>query len=169
MIESLAGTGHRPERLGGYEVYPRLVDYARYILPSYAPKEVISGMATGWDMALAEASESLGIDFIAAVPFEGQENLWPEDARIHYRRLLSKAKRVVIVSEGGYQFKKYEVRDRWMVDHSIALLGLWDGKKNGGTYKTIKYAQSIGRVVHNVWPGWEEFGLCDQANTIKSS
>ena len=54
------------------------------------PSEVISGMALGWDMALAQAAINLGIPFIAAVPFIGQENMWIKKTQEYYKELLSK-------------------------------------------------------------------------------
>jgi len=43
----LAGTGHRPDKLGGYGagVSTRLVDLARVALMNYRPDEVVSGGA----------------------------------------------------------------------------------------------------------------------------
>ena len=43
----VAGTGHRPSRLGGYDDYARgrLVDLARAALEKHQPDQVISDMA----------------------------------------------------------------------------------------------------------------------------
>lgn len=53
----VAGTGHRPNKLGGYgdDVFERLVALARTYLWHMEPWHVISGMALGWDQALAQA------------------------------------------------------------------------------------------------------------------
>lgn len=70
----IAFTGHRPDKLGGYspEADRRLVAFARRLVVAlqarYAPERFISGMALGWDMAVAEACASKGLPFIAAVP-----------------------------------------------------------------------------------------------------
>ena len=55
---NVAGTGHRPNKLGGYDddIYQRLVTLAMTYLEETRPKRVISGMALGWDQALAEAA-----------------------------------------------------------------------------------------------------------------
>ena len=34
-----------------------------------------------------------------------------------------------------------------MVDHCDVLLAVWDGKKIGRTWLTVKYAQSIGKEI----------------------
>ena len=41
------------------------------------PDAVISGMALGWDQAVARATADLGIPWVAAITFEGQESKWP--------------------------------------------------------------------------------------------
>lgn len=153
-----AGTGHRPEELGGYgeDASEKLTDFAICILPLWQPSKLISGVALGWDQALARACSLLGKPWIAAVPFEGQESIWPETAQIAYRELLSKASEIVIVCEGGYAPWKMEKRNEWMVDRAVSgMLALWNGVQTGGTYNCIKYARKVGRPVHNLWPGWE--------------
>src|SRR5438105_861451 len=100
----IAGTGHRPPRLGlGY------ADEDKQLLRRFAVDclnlqhgltKIISGGANGWDQAIAEAAAELGIPFIVAVPFVGQESKWPQKAQEQYRELLAKAEKVVTVSEG---------------------------------------------------------------------
>jgi uncharacterized phage-like protein YoqJ len=136
---------------------PRLVEYAVRMIESYNPSKIITGMALGWDQALAHASIVLGVPFIAAVPFVGQESVWKPEAKDVYHELLSKASEVVVVCEGGFASSKYIKRDEWMVDHGEAMLALWNGQKHGGTYHCIKYAQKVNRPVFNVWPGWSDF------------
>src|ERR1041385_5372577 len=129
---TLAGTGHRLEVIG-YENKPKLIRYATAILPGYKPRKIISGMAIGWDQALAWGAVNNGIPFIAAVPFEGQADIWPKEAQDEYRHLLSLAEEVVIVCEGKFAPHKYHVRDQWMVDHGHGVIALWNGKEHGGT------------------------------------
>ena len=152
----LAATGHRPEQCGGYDNFLKLVDYAIEIIPSYKPTKMISGMALGWDTAVAMACVELKIPFIAAVPFEGQDSIWPEKSRITFRELLREAETVHVVSPGGYEPWKFIERDKWMVDQSHKMLALWNGDEKGGTYQTVKYAQKIKREIYNVWGGWTD-------------
>ncbi len=152
-----AGTGHRPEKLGGYAEYvnERLVLCALKAFETNKPKKVISGMALGWDQALASACVADGIPFIAAVPFEGQEKLWPKPVMRKYRSLLALAEKVVIVSPGPYAAYKMAVRNRWMVDHAELVLALYDGSKEGGTYNCIQYAEQKKKTIVNVWGNYE--------------
>lgn len=153
-----AGTGHRPDKLGGYSeaVTARLVDLARAALLHYRPEKVISGMALGWDTALALAALELGIPLIAAIPFEGQEKAWPAVSQARYRDILSRATEIVIVSAGRYSGWKMQVRNEWMVDRCDILLALWDGSE-GGTRNCLRYAERKGTQVSNLWVSWMRY------------
>lgn len=156
----LAGTGHRPDKLGGYgaDVAKRLVDLARAALTKYHPDEVISGMALGWDTALALAAIELGIPLTAAVPFEGQERKWQPEQQDLFRAILARATNVVIVSAGGYGAWKMQVRNEWMVDRATGVLALWDGS-TGGTGNCIAYARTREVEIVNLWAAWERYAF----------
>lgn len=151
-----AGTGHRPPKIGGYDKFPVVVNFAVMVLTKLRPDEVISGMALGWDMALAQAAIQLSIPFTAALPFIGQGLRWPEHSQVQYERILGHAKDTIVCSQGGYSPDKMQVRNEWMVDHSSHVLALWNGS-SGGTFNCIKYANSVDKMVMNVWKPWEEF------------
>lgn len=152
----IAGTGHRPDKLGGYTDYAsqRLVRVARISLEHLAPSLVISGMALGWDQALAQAAVDLDIPFTAAVPFEGQEGKWPARSQTVFRTLLDKASEVVIVSPGGYDVRKMQLRNVWMVDNCDRVLALWNGT-SGGTRNCLDYARSVKKPITNAWKAFE--------------
>ena len=148
----VAGTGHRPNKLGGYGVKAtaRVIETARRSLEHLKPERVISGMALGWDQALAHAAIDLGIPFVAAVPFTGQELAWPAASQTAYRELLAQAAEVVIVSGGGYSAAAMQTRNIWMVDHCDHILALWNGTP-GGTGNCIQYARRVKRPIANAW------------------
>ena len=108
-------------------------------------------MALGFDTYLAQISYKLGIPFIAAIPFIGQESIWPYPSKELYKDLLSKAFEVVVVSEGGYSPQKMQVRNEFMVNRSDKVLACWDGS-NGGTGNCVKYAESIGKEIIRIDP-----------------
>ena len=154
----IAGTGHRPNKIGGYaqEAQDKITTIAQTALSNAVitsrstDNTIISGMALGWDTALALAAMSLRIPFIAAIPFKGQEKAWPPDSQQMYEFLLSKATEVVTVCEGGYEAWKMQKRNEYMVDRADMILALWDGT-SGGTCNCIKYAQSVQKPITNVW------------------
>jgi len=166
-VKRFAGTGHRPDELGGYNSVTddALLRLAVQVLSRHMPTEVITGMAQGWDTALALACERLTIPFIAAVPFKTQDIKWPSEARQRYKRLLSIAKQVVFVDElygmnPGYDPRKMHMRNEWMVIQLAGtddrLLALYNGKTSGGTYACVRFAKSRGKAIINVWPEWEQ-------------
>ncbi len=104
-------------------------------------------------MALAEAAVGGGIPFDAYVPFKGQESRWPERSRAQYRRLLAAARRIVVVSPGGYSAAKMQRRNEAMVDACHRVLSLWNGSQSG-TARCVAYAQEIGRPVVPLWSSW---------------
>jgi uncharacterized phage-like protein YoqJ len=161
----IAVTGHRPNKLGGYsdEAFESLALFAELMLnvPGPKPQFVFTGMTLGWDQAIAEACWSLEIPFVACIPCEGQERKWPQESQERYQRLLNLATKVVVVNPGGYASWKMLSRDYYMVDQLTTkqdkLLALYNGDEEGGTYKTVLYANNKNKVVENCWKHWLEF------------
>lgn len=149
----IAGTGHRPQKLGGFTraVEDRLFNLAMHHLGNLAPTTVITGMALGWDTAIAEAAYCLDIPYRAYIPFVGQESRWSAPAQKLYHNILKYAAEVVEVEEPGYAAWKMLSRDRRMVDDSHKMLALWDGSESSGTGKTVEYALSRNKEVINLW------------------
>ena len=158
-------TGHRPPKLGGYgkEAQQKLYNFAHHTIRKHLDiclDKTIVGMAQGWDMSVAQACFILNVPYIAAVPYPGQELVWPAlETRNLYRELLHSAERVVYVSEstGGNAARALQLRNQWIVDHSDKLIALWDGYKIGGTWNCVKYAGFKKKEVVNVWKDWEAF------------
>lgn len=152
---SLAVTGHRPDKLGGYSpaAVSRLINFAEFKLTMLAPSSVITGMAQGWDTAIAQACHRLRIPFHAYIPFVGQESRWPPAAQSTYRNLLARADSTRIISPGGFSGRAMQARNEAMVDDSSSLLALYNGSP-GGTANCLLYAQALRRPVTNVWSDW---------------
>ena len=75
-----------------------------------------------------------------ARPFPKQDNNWPDRVKNFYTWLCEKADRVWDVSTGEYTKEKMIKRDKAMVDLSDYVIAVWDGRKSGGTYTTMQYA-----------------------------
>lgn len=155
----IAGTGHRPNKLGGYRVpnptFNSVMEGMDKILLELRPDAVICGMALGVDQWLAELCIFNGIPYIAAIPFQGFDSRWPEPSRVKYRQLLDAASRVEVVCTGGYEPWKMQRRNEWMVDNCDRLLAVFDGT-DGGTANCVRYARNCGKsilyVPYNVPP-----------------
>jgi uncharacterized phage-like protein YoqJ len=164
----VAATGHRPPRLGlGYSLtdLAPLVRFAGQQLDKIAEAHqidlVVSGMAQGWDLAIAEAAIERGLRVLAAVPFEAQDAKWPQYAREHYLSLLNRCARVEVVCPGPYAAWKFIKRDEFMVDVvkdcGGVLAALYDGEGKGGTAHTVNYAIENGVAVSNFWGAWKVY------------
>lgn len=147
-------TGHRPDKLPdketGYKLpnptYIHICKELEKTLKELKPDKAISGMALGIDQWAANVCVRLGIPFIAAIPFEGQERMWPAESKRIYKILLDKATKRVIVCPGGYAPQKMQTRNEFMVNSCDTLIGVWDGSK-GGTGNCIAYAKSINKPI----------------------
>lgn len=156
MIDILSATGHRPEKLGGYNprVYDKLLNLAMKHLQIIKPKLVISGMALGWDMAVAEASLLLGIPYDAYRPFPSQSSMWPRDSKVLHRNLCAGARNVVDCEDDPYEAWKMQYRNDCMRKDSNAILALYNGDPTGGTANAVRAAQKEGKEIINLWDEW---------------
>lgn len=138
----VAGTGHRPNKLGGYgaAAAEEWTDLAAYILELWRPTKVISGLALGWDTYLALAAIRVGIPLVGAIPFNGQESMWPPESQAIYNRIQGQCAELVVVCGGKYAPEKMQRRNCWMVDRCDFLLSCWDGSP-GGTGNCLNYAR----------------------------
>jgi uncharacterized phage-like protein YoqJ len=137
----------------------KIKSYLVEIIGKLQPDKAISGMALGVDQWAVEVCIDLGLPFTAAIPFEGQEAIWPPASQILYQQLLAQAAEKVVVCPGGYSPEKMLVRDCWMVDRCDKLVSVWDGT-SGGTGHTVNYAQKIKREMVRLNPQtWEITGL----------
>ncbi len=152
----IAGTGHRPEKLGGYDPHTakKVLEFATLTLKHFQPACVISGMAQGWDMALAQAAINLNIPFKAYVPFVGQELMWPSATRLYYKELLKRAHQIYICSEGGFTRAAMQKRNIEMVNACDLVVALWNGSP-GGTANCIDYVSRREKPYINVWHNFE--------------
>jgi len=154
-------TGHRPPKLGGYNIANNPKRAAVFVALRKAVGQAIedgyrtfiSGMALGTDQDAFEvvleykaAEPSLGIRLIAAIPFLGQEDPWPPHSQQHYRLLLTHADDKVLISPppaDNWEANRFlDVRNHWMVDQSSRIIAVFDGTK-GGTFNCLKYAWEL--------------------------
>lgn len=152
---AVAVTGHRPDKLGGYDFYNPVRSWVREqmkrVLHELQPRMTISGMALGVDQDWAHVSIELGIPFLAAIPFAGQESRWPAESQRYYRELMDRAAWKYVVCDGGYAAYKMQRRNEWMVNNCHVLVAVWDGSE-GGTGNCVGYAQRVQRETKYINP-----------------
>lgn len=153
--KSVAVTGHQPFLLGGYgdEIASRLQSLARSWLKNNEPREVVSGLAAGWDTAVAEAAIKEGISLVSALAYRGQADHWPEDAKRQQDRLIEKSSHVYVYADEK-EHGCYSRRDKWVLDRADMVLALWSGV-DGGTARAIAHAQERNKPIVNLWLEWE--------------
>jgi uncharacterized phage-like protein YoqJ len=144
----VAATGHRLHLYPGYRgdgsssrLREALLVIAMDALEEWSPDLTISGMATGWDMAVAAAAMLTGRPYHAYIPFVGQDRNWGKADKQMYLTLLESADKVVTVCPAETR-DAYRLRDEAMVDKADRMLAMWLGASAGGTYNTLEYADN---------------------------
>lgn len=152
----LSITGHRPDKLGGYgeTAFANLISFARTKLQDIKPIEVFTGMALGWDQAVALACIDLDIPFNACM-VKGQSSIWNSHLRARFDAILERAK--VKTIHGDANTQGYMKRNFYMVDNSNSTLCLYNGDSTGGTAATVKYARARGKTIVNCWDDWTKY------------
>jgi len=130
-------TGHRPERLGGYDSkHPKNQKVIEFLRKAIAKarddgfEEFISGGALGVDQWAAEVVLELGLKLVIALPFAKYGENWPVESQAHLAFLKSKASKVEIVCEGEYfengkaQTWKNHERNKWMMNNSELIIAV---------------------------------------------
>jgi uncharacterized phage-like protein YoqJ len=153
----IAFTGHRPNKMGGYDdntnlCNPTLDLIHDEILKLNAPMEFIVGMALGVDTWAAQYAIAFNIPFHAYVPFSGQETAWPAASRAKYHDILKKAASVKVICAGSYAAWKMQKRNEAMVNDCDILIAVWNGTSSG-TANCVEYASKSGKNIITLFPG----------------
>ena len=163
-IQTCCFTGHRPMRLPfGFEEKHPVCLALKEILRKEIIKKVeqgcirfISGVALGTDMICSEIVLDLkeqypNIKLICAIPHEEQAAKWNEEHRTRYFDIIERSDSMVLISH-QYTPTCYIERNRYMVDNSMHLVAVYDGKEKGGSAFTISYARAKGLFITVINP-----------------
>lgn len=160
------GTGHRPAQyLTMNRDYRLSLDcfkdciHKAFLDANIRPTSILSGMATGFDTALAEYAVENDIDLLAYLPYIGQEYKWCRDSQVLYRKLLLQATQITIAVNyvpTGYKeaAQALHIRNSAMVrDCDAAVVFYNPSITTGGTYSTVKKieAKQLSAPYMNVW------------------
>lgn len=101
-------------------------------------------MARGVDIWAAEIvlrlrDEGRDIKLICASPYKGFERGWSADWQQRYNAVLRNADLVRYIYS-GYSRACFQIRNEWMVNHSLLEIAVFNGQ-SGGTKNTIEYAK----------------------------
>lgn len=118
----------------------------------------VSGVALGIDQDFCGvlARMSPPVPYIAAVPFPGQDSIWPEPSRRVYAAVLDRAVGVVMVSQTRPRSKDEAgmmlgARNDWICGVVDELIAVHDGS-NGGTANCVRGYRRMGRQPHIIDP-----------------
>jgi len=155
----IAGTGSR-ELILDVDKRREVRDYLADLLTKAKEKHgdkliVISGMAEGFDEALARAAIMANVPFIAAIPNNGYiEYYWGKKSMLGRNRMaesqeiLSKASDIVYVCDGIYgpdgRHANFH-RNEWMVDHANIVWAY--NPTTRGTAQCYAYCKKVGKPV----------------------
>lgn len=158
---TVAVTGHRPDKLYGYNMsdprYMLLMSAIKGYLRKTRCTRAISGMALGTDLIFAIAvlelkKEGMDISLTCAVPCRNHKAKWKKSAWTEkYDEILKEADEVVLVSDMPYNQFVMQQRNQWMVDRCDELLAVFDGSP-GGTKNCIDYAASQDKKITVLFP-----------------
>lgn len=148
-------TGHRPDRIFDWPSVDKRMETTMLDLRM---DRIVQGMAPGVDLSSASVAYTLSIPYTAVVPWAGHRESIPSEWLEAYDSVMKHADDVIVLNESK-DFpgnKVYHVRNRWMVDHTDGVMSVWDGKRKGGTYSTVLYAQRQGKAVINIDPNGQD-------------
>lgn len=155
-------TGHRPNKLGGYDynspknlrIKEKLEEAIVFLIEEQNVDTFVVGGALGIDQMAFDVVYSLkkeypNIKIIVAVPFKNQAGNWIPTSVSYYENQLKLADKVIFVDTlDEYKIKGYEEdvyypakmqkRNEYMVDISDYIITYFDGTK-GGTKNCLDY------------------------------
>lgn len=166
--KSCCFTGYRPEKFpfalkrqnAEYTEFENRLIETVFSLTDEECFTFYSGMAMGFDIIAAEAvlllkQRNPSVRLICALPFKGQGTGFCEPWGERYKKILSAADEVVVLSDKYYS-GCYSRRNAFMVDNSDYVVTWFDGR-HGGTENTLKYAAKKRRHIINLNDGFDEF------------
>ena len=148
-------TGHRPKGFPWDYANKKCMEHKSYLallrekvveLISDGYRHFISGGALGADSDFAEIVIDLrksaypDITLEIAVPCPNQDLKWGTKDKHRYKKICKAADSVNLISEKYTNFCM-QIRNEYMVDQSDFVIVVWNGEKQGGTYRTFQYTQ----------------------------
>ena len=154
-MRTFAFTGHRPKDLPEGFGFRQVGMAIRDFIDSEGvpPSDFVTGGALGIDSWAAEYAIERMIPLHLFLPFEPEvmARFWRDPAVARLQRHIAYATTLHITQRGAYDVRAYQKRNEQMVDAADLVLAFWTGKKFGGTANCIRYAESVGKPVVNLF------------------
>lgn len=176
-------TGHRPQKIVPDRAWD---DHAKQKLLDFAITQVEQvmdrvpeavyfaiGGALGWDTAVAQACVCCNVPYELELPHPSMSHRWRKSDRQHYDSLVAQATRVTFVHRepditSSRFISALLERNKVIMDGSIAVLALWNGEREGGTYHALNYARTLNPKpqMFNAWGDWLKFQPLTTRNEV---
>ena len=156
-ISTVCFTGHRPSDLGTSPAIAKsALRKAIYGAIQQGATTFITGGAIGVDTYAAQLVINAktvypNIKLYIAVPFRGFTKYWTDAQRDEYADTIRKCDGFKVICDKPSKHA-YHVRNQFMVDRADLVIAYWSGKRSGGTYATVQYAQQTGTKIVNCYP-----------------
>lgn len=154
-------TGHRPDKLFGYDMcrpeYENMRKSFQKLILEMRVERVVCGGALGTDLLFLEAAVQLNqmlksamasdenltgpvrlTEIVIAAPFPGYDSRWKKADREKLAELQKHCETIYI--SDFYTPYAYQKRNEYIVDVSDIILAVWDGSPSG-TKNCVEYAQ----------------------------
>ncbi len=168
-VVSISLTGHRPDKLAGYDLSKpyytrlrnRLIAIIEHSLAKYDIVECHSGMALGadtvWAQAIVYCKEKYGSDkikFVAEIPDYNQPSRWLQESKDEWSRLMSYADSVNTYQLNNGRSYAYVLNQRniGMIKTCDILIAIYDGVSTGGTANGVKDGKKMGKYITYIDP-----------------
>lgn len=167
MKLTVALTGHRPDKLGGYDLNTpyydvlenKLAQLLLEYLKMYDYVEAHSGMALGADTVWTKVILKLRdqypdrITFVADIPNYNQSNRWFAKKDVNFwKHAIEEADVVNTWDEGSKSYAHaLQLRNIGMINPVDVLISVYDGTP-GGTANAVKYARSKNKTIVQINP-----------------
>lgn len=146
-------TGHRPEKLYGYDLteprWIKLKGLFKNILLKEKATTGVTGMALGTDQVFAMSvlelkEQGCDIKLVTMLPFKEYSCKWPMESQILFKNILDKADKInYVCSSLPNVDHSLQKRNEALVGVVRKLICVWDGSPSG-TKRCIEYADSNG-------------------------
>ena len=168
-LVSISLTGHRPDKLAGYDISQpyyirlrnRLIAIIERSLETFNVVECHSGMALGadtvWAQAIVHCKEKYGSDrvqFVAEIPDYNQPSRWLQESKDEWSRLMSYADIVNTYQLNNGRSYAYVLNQRniGMIKACDILIAIYDGVSTGGTANGVKDGKRLGKYITYIDP-----------------
>lgn len=110
------------------------------------------GGAIGADQIVGNSCIEANVPYYLYLPapIEIQGKYWNSNQLNNLKKQADLSSGLNIIDpSGNYNVKNYFIRDRKMVDEADIVVAFWVGKRQGGTFETMKYALKQSKFVFN--------------------